>query len=327
MKGRSLLLRGVFYYEADRAFEAGRLVEGAGLKLAWEPGNPHDANAVVVSLGGTYEKLGYLSQKVAQRYRIALQERRVNSAKVHEVGWYKDRKGRSTLKVVVRIAVSRRGPREGDKPQTVSGTSSIADSLPLAGGVYSLTNGRQGRTYIGSTSNIRGRIRQHLRDLSLGVHSNPYLQEDFNRQSGQGFVAHVEELISSASAREEAEKATIAAALRHGRKLYNMTRDGQGRANAGASDGEPPPPISDWQRPRRWRRSVKPVSGFASGIEATTPPSSGDGRYRIPGFISPATKSQVRDPAPVSPAKPRWGLAAIYLLVIMAVALLIHHRW
>ena len=79
------MLRGTVYYDASKAVLAGTLVAGAGLRLRTEHRNPFDPNAVVVSLAGTHEKLGYLSRSIAPEFARALHERRVKRAYVRKV--------------------------------------------------------------------------------------------------------------------------------------------------------------------------------------------------------------------------------------------------
>lgn len=49
--------------------------------------------------------------------------------------------------------------------------------LPARPGVYLMEHLPTGVFYIGSSTNIQSRIRQHKRNLSLGIHKNPKLQD------------------------------------------------------------------------------------------------------------------------------------------------------
>jgi hypothetical protein len=247
---RPLLLRGVTYYDASKALSAGRLVQGAALKLVHEPQNLFDKNAVVVLLSPSNEKLGYLSKKIAPAYQSALLAGRVTSARVREVSYRNRSTGPALLRVEISVtlAIQPEARPSKNEPQDIGIASSLTGDLPTEGGVYRLTNQVQSRTYIGSSANIRRRIQQHFRDLIHGTHFNPHLQSDFASQSGRGFAAYAVELVASVERLPEAEERAIRAALRRRQRLYNMTSDGQGRAGAAASMVDTAPPISDWKR-------------------------------------------------------------------------------
>ncbi len=55
-------------------------------------------------------------------------------------------------------------------------------------GVYRIVNSITGRQYIGSSINIRYRKFRHFRDLRLGIHSNRFLQREFNKYGETGFL-------------------------------------------------------------------------------------------------------------------------------------------
>lgn len=58
---------------------------------------------------------------------------------------------------------------------------SIAPQVPERPGVYAIQT-RSGRhRYVGSTSNLRKRYRDHLSELVCGIHNNKSLQKIFNR--------------------------------------------------------------------------------------------------------------------------------------------------
>lgn len=248
---RPLLLRGVTYYDASKAFSAGRLVQGAALRLVHEPQNPFDKNAVVVLLSASNEKLGYLSRNIAPAYHVALLAGRVTSARVRQASYRNRSTGPALLTVAISVTLDIKPEARPlkNEPQDIGIPSGLTDALPTEAGVYRLTNQEQSRTYIGSSSNIRRRVQQHFRDLIHGTHFNPHLQTDFASQSGRGFAAYVVELVPSLERRSEAEARAIRTALRRSQRLYNMTSDGQGRAGAAASMVETAPSISDWKGP------------------------------------------------------------------------------
>ncbi len=287
-----LLLRGVQHYEGQKAYEAGRLKPGVSLKLRWEPDNPHDANAVVVLLASSSEKLGYISRKIASRYRDALVAKRITAAKVSKVS--RGRRGSRDLSIYV--SIGRRADGSEEVVQLPAHLTSVIQELAIGGGVYEITNAQTGRRYIGSSSSVRRRIRQHFTDAVLGRHQNALFQKDFAGQRGKDFAARVLTLTDSSSVRASEEEAWIQRALRAGKPLYNLTSDGQGRRRS-RDPREEVPPISDWNS--RYRRRHKdtyrnPATGevrspqhFGSWEDKARPSSVGDPDGSPSHFPSP----------------------------------------
>lgn len=60
-------------------------------------------------------------------------------------------------------------------------------------GVYRIVNIVTGKSYIGSSVNIRRRIREHFSDLRCGRHQNPYLQSSFCKHGEDSFRFEVVE--------------------------------------------------------------------------------------------------------------------------------------
>jgi len=54
-------------------------------------------------------------------------------------------------------------------------------------GIYQIKNNRNGKIYIGSTSNLPGKINSHRFQLKNGLHNNKEMQKDFNEIGEQGF--------------------------------------------------------------------------------------------------------------------------------------------
>lgn len=48
-------------------------------------------------------------------------------------------------------------------------------------GVYIIRNSSNGKVYVGSSSDLKRRRSEHFRDLSKGMHFNPYLQASWNK--------------------------------------------------------------------------------------------------------------------------------------------------
>jgi len=54
-------------------------------------------------------------------------------------------------------------------------------------GIYSITNTKNGRIYIGASEDIDRRWNEHRTYLRRGKHSNPQLQQDWNQQQEKDF--------------------------------------------------------------------------------------------------------------------------------------------
>jgi group I intron endonuclease len=79
--------------------------------------------------------------------------------------------------------------------------SSLYESLnvPRASdqGIYSITHISSGKIYIGSSVNLKARLRLHARQLSQNKHSNAYLQACWNRYGSDDFIINIIELFNS----------------------------------------------------------------------------------------------------------------------------------
>lgn len=60
-------------------------------------------------------------------------------------------------------------------------------------GIYSCTYIKTGKRYIGSSSNTKKRLREHLWALRSGLHKSPYLQNAWNKYGENAFKWDVEE--------------------------------------------------------------------------------------------------------------------------------------
>ena len=89
-------------------------------------------------------------------------------------------------------------------------------------GVYKIICRKTGRSYIGQSNNVLGRIGGHLRALETGAHSNKELQEDYNLYGNGEFDVYFLERTSD-YARREAHYIAEIAIVNEG-NVYNVIR-------------------------------------------------------------------------------------------------------
>lgn len=70
-------------------------------------------------------------------------------------------------------------------------------TLPEVSGIYSIRNTINGKTYIGSSANIRNRMKKHLADLRRGKHHSAILQRAYLKYGEQAFVVDVLEVVET----------------------------------------------------------------------------------------------------------------------------------
>lgn len=88
-------------------------------------------------------------------------------------------------------------------------------------GVYRITNSANGRQYIGSSQNVKGRWKIHNRDLNAGRHANRGLQHAWNKYGAGAFRFEVVCEVESLDRLIEQENIAIESARANGIKLYN----------------------------------------------------------------------------------------------------------
>lgn len=64
-------------------------------------------------------------------------------------------------------------------------------------GIYRITNKLNGKFYIGSTSNMRKRMREHMSNLRRGIHVNDHLQHAFDKYGEENFAFEVYEYVKN----------------------------------------------------------------------------------------------------------------------------------
>lgn len=218
-----LKVKGTYYYAGPPLYTMGELKIGATVQLAHQPDNPYDKNAVAVYLEDELRSmLGHLSKEVAPKYSELLAAERVVSAQISDFG-YKNNVLNIFIKVVYTTGL------EEERLNHDSLFIQSLEGLPRKAGVYAIINEDTGRSYIGSSRDIRLRADNHYRQLSRGTHPNSILQKDFDNLGYNCFSFDVVDLAPASGDLEEMEEEEIHKLLLSNCSLYNLTEDGKGR--------------------------------------------------------------------------------------------------
>lgn len=217
----NLVVKGTYYYKTHKALKKGLLVSGIGICLVHRPNNPHDRSAVEVRLKKTGTMLGHVSRELAPKYASLLNSGRIVEATVACVS-----EERSRIYLEIHVVYDQTEEEIMQKHSTKFWQ--CASSLTLEPGVYAIRNLETGWLYVGSSKNVRDRVLDHLRDLSLGSHPNQPLQTDFNRFGPDYFEVYLLLRNVSISSLSISESAQISKLIQDGANLYNLTIDGQG---------------------------------------------------------------------------------------------------
>lgn len=230
----SLKVKGTKYYKAAELFQRGSLSSGMAIRLEHQPDNPYDKNAVAVKVKRTGAMLGHVSRELAPKYAAL-----INDGKIIEASISKIEKNGIYINIHILVYYHQADKQLAEKYNSRLWQS--ASLMPTEAGIYAIRNIHSGRQYIGSSTNLRERIRSHIRDLSLGRHANHALQSDFLNLGADQFEAKILDRAVSPSNLAAAEANRIASLLSSGAALYNMTEDGQGigRHSLGYKDSEP----------------------------------------------------------------------------------------
>jgi GIY-YIG catalytic domain/HIRAN domain len=217
----SYKVKGTRYYAAEAALSANALKTGSAITLVREPTNNVDPNAFAVYLSEGRRKLGHISRSSAPDVGARLESNGVDSVVVTSIERYPE--------LTIRISVSWRKGKGGDAGQQSNDRLSVsAELLPSAGGAYLLRHTGNGRMYVGSSMNIRGRALSHVSDLRRRNHCNSLLQRDYDLLGGDVFEFFVVGLAANTLEAERLEAKVIDEARRKGNTFYNMTTDGKG---------------------------------------------------------------------------------------------------
>lgn len=120
------------------------------------------------------------------------------------------------------------------------------------GGIYLVRNSLNGKVYVGSTKDFRGRFCNHKSALRLGKHPNPRLQAAWNKYGENCFVFEVAEVVTDLEKILEREQAWIDQ-LNACQVGYNLC------PTAGSSLGKPNP-LKGQPRPEDVRERIRASS-------------------------------------------------------------------
>lgn len=215
----TLTVKGIQYYQGPELFQKGKLKVGMALRLEREPNNAYDKNAVSVHVAPSGEKLGHLSRASAPKYAQLVRFGRINSVEIAKLQ-------KSGSAINIEIAINYDGNdneirRDAQLLQSIS-------KIPNLSGVYSIRNTRNNRYYIGSSTDMKSRLKAHVSHLEYGNHHNRSLAADFIAYGNENFEATVLELVHGTAALLLAEERQIAVLNNAGIPLYNSTVDGKG---------------------------------------------------------------------------------------------------
>lgn len=221
MRTANLAVKGTRYYKATELLKRGSLLSGLAIRLEHQPDNPHDKNAVAVRVKKTGAMLGHISRELAPKYSALIDSGDIIEASVANV-----EKTGTNINIDIRIVYKQSDEHLTEKHNSRLWLSSYY--MPEGPGIYAIRNIDSDRQYIGSSYNLKDRIRSHIRDLSIGCHANHALQSDFSRLGADHFEANIMAGGISLQNLAQVEADQITSFLDSGASLYNLTTDGQG---------------------------------------------------------------------------------------------------
>lgn len=93
-------------------------------------------------------------------------------------------------------------------------------------GIYQITNLKSGKLYIGQSVDVKKRIKDHIYELSHGMHGNRYLQSAWNKYGAANFVFSVLEVVPEESLTEREKYWVEFYGGYESDKLYNLREPG-----------------------------------------------------------------------------------------------------
>lgn len=219
----NLAVKGTRFYNAAELLQRGSLISGLTINLEHQPDNPYDKNAVAIRVKETGEMLGHVSRELAHKYASLSDDWKIIEASIARV----ERNG-AYINIDVRVVYDAEESYEQLAAKHNSLLWSSISAMPEKSGVYAIRNIDTGRQYIGSSKNLKDRLRSHFRNLSIECHANHVLQSDFSHLGADHFEAKILVSCISPSSLTSVEAARITSLLTSGATLYNLTADGQG---------------------------------------------------------------------------------------------------
>lgn len=92
-------------------------------------------------------------------------------------------------------------------------------------GIYKIVNTVSGRAYVGQSQNIKKRIAEHFRLLRNGKHSNPRLQNAFNKYGEDSFAWNIEVWCEDVNDLDGIEEAFLSGEARFDEPLFYNIAD------------------------------------------------------------------------------------------------------
>jgi GIY-YIG catalytic domain/HIRAN domain len=247
-KSVECIVKGTYYYGAERLFSSNALRPKVKVKLLHQPLNPYDKNAVAVHLDNSGEMIGHLPREMAANFLQSIASGLVTNASVSRVyradnslkiyisiSWLVARKPVESNKIIStdksRIDQKRKFQRLKPHELAQLEVGDVAKLIDVENcmGVYAIRCEINGWIYVGSSLKIRDRLSSHFSLLSRNRHGNSGLQADYSNYGPSSFTFFIVRDIPSQSLLLEAEQTVINEYQSSGTKLYNMTSDGQGR--------------------------------------------------------------------------------------------------
>lgn len=151
------------------------------IKLALEPENPHDSNAIAAIL--LDQKIGYVNKDAAARLAPI-----IAAGKLRSVELVNFESGSASIKISVGVDIGKTSPA----PKFQS-TSKIV-------GIYNIVvqdmGANQTFSYVGQSVDVNQRLENHWRDLRSLSHTNRHLQSLWNKLGSECFKVKILEVIS-----------------------------------------------------------------------------------------------------------------------------------
>lgn len=252
-------VKGTRYYKAKLAYERGDLVNNSPLRLAHQPNNKHDSNAVAIYLRKTGEMIGHVPREHAPLIRKLLELSRIESITAKHLQSSDD-----YLYLDCNI----------DIVSNLKQTSAWIKALTVQNvpGVYSITCTAIGYIYIGESEHIRNRIQEHLEQLNLLSHHNIPMQDCYNQHGNKDvwdFI--ILEVITEVENRKQRETEIIDEFMSNGKDLFNLTPDGKGRLKQKSSKATGSASYSDRRKLREWIDEIENENWEKSHSTFVTP--------------------------------------------------------